>query len=263
MILLCNGDSWTQGDSPAQDINWGASQTLDWYDIIPNFGEPSIEASDRVLYKFYDSEVWPKVLGQKLGVETWNCGKLGISNDRIFRTTINSIEYLESLGKKDIFVVISFTSLIRYEIFQPYQEKKSMYECKWETEIPSQRLGGTWLKEELPVLQKESYNILIQKMVMLIINFQNYLKMKNIPYLFFNAFDDMDEDLKTSELYKYIDLENIYNNNLTSHFKTYIEDNYNADWEINDDYFIQHHPTDKSHILWGNQLYKYMVDNIL
>ena len=114
MILLCNGDSWTQGDSPAQDINWGASQTLDWYDIIPNFGEPSIEASDRVLYKFYDSEVWPKVLGKKLGVETWNCGKLGISIDRIVRSTIRSVEYLESLGKKDLFVVIGLTSLTRF-----------------------------------------------------------------------------------------------------------------------------------------------------
>ena len=138
-----------------------------------------------------------------------------------------------------------------------------MYECKWETEIPSQRLVGTWLKEELPVLQKESYNILIQRMVMLIINFQNYLKMKNIPYLFFNAFDNVEADLKILTLFKYIDLNNFYNNNLISHFKTYIEDNYNTDWAQSDDYFILNHPTDKSHIIWGNQLYKYMVDNIL
>ena len=249
MILLCNGDSWTQGDSPSQTLNWEATKTLDWYDVIPEFGRLNSQEDKSKWYKFYDSSVWPKVLGEKLGWETWNCGKLGISNDRIFRTTINSIEYLESLGKKDIFVVISFTSLIRYESFQPYEGPNSIHECH--------RL------EHKETCSKEVFNVLIQKMVMLIINFQNYLKMKNIPYLFFNAFDDMDEDLKTSGLYKYIDLENIYNNNLTSHFKTYIEDNYNADWEINDDYFIQHHPTDKSHILWGNQLYKYMVDNIL
>ena len=29
MILLTNGDSWTQGDSPAQTINWEATKTLD------------------------------------------------------------------------------------------------------------------------------------------------------------------------------------------------------------------------------------------
>ena len=39
MILLTNGDSWTQGDSPSQTLNWEAEKTLDWYDIIPNFGD--------------------------------------------------------------------------------------------------------------------------------------------------------------------------------------------------------------------------------
>ena len=38
MILLTNGDSWTQGDSPAQTPNWESKKSLDWYDIIPNFG---------------------------------------------------------------------------------------------------------------------------------------------------------------------------------------------------------------------------------
>ena len=38
MILLTNGDSWTQGDSPAQTLNWEAKKTLDWYDIVPFFG---------------------------------------------------------------------------------------------------------------------------------------------------------------------------------------------------------------------------------
>ena len=91
--LYTIGDSWTQGDSPAQDLNWKAKPNLDWYNIVPDFGEPTTPCNDRITYKFYDSEVWPKVLGKKLGVETWNCGKLGVSNDRIFRTTINSIEY--------------------------------------------------------------------------------------------------------------------------------------------------------------------------
>ena len=249
MILLTNGDSWTQGDSSPQIPNWEATKTLDWYDIIPNFGDTTINKKQSILYKFYDSPLWPKVLGEKLGFETWNAGRLGTSNDNIFRTTINSINYLEPLGKKDIFVVIAFTSLIRYEIFQPNEEKKSIYEC--------QRIDH---KKTCP---EKTFDLLIQRMVMLIINFQNYLKMKNIPYLFFNAFDNVEADLKTSTLFKYIDLNNFYNNNLISHFKTHIEDNYNTNWEQNNDYFQNMHPTDKSHIIWGNQLYKYMVDNIL
>ena len=89
MILLCNGDSWTSGDRPAQEVNWEAKPNLDWYNIVPGFGQPTLLCRDKILYKFYDSSVWPKVLGEKLGCETWNCGKLGISNDRLFRTTIN------------------------------------------------------------------------------------------------------------------------------------------------------------------------------
>ncbi len=53
MILLTNGDSWTQGDAPAQDINWEAKPNLDWYNIIPDFGEPSSPTDDRITYKFY------------------------------------------------------------------------------------------------------------------------------------------------------------------------------------------------------------------
>ena len=74
MILLTNGDSWTQGDSPAQTPNWKAKKTLDWYDIVPNFGNlykyvdqdgtPIVTNNTRILYKFYDSPVWPKKLGE-------------------------------------------------------------------------------------------------------------------------------------------------------------------------------------------------------
>ena len=51
MILLCNGDSWTQGDSPAQQFNWNAKPNLDWYNVIPDFGEPSNPCEDKILYK--------------------------------------------------------------------------------------------------------------------------------------------------------------------------------------------------------------------
>ena len=73
------------------------------------------QSDKNILYKFYDSEVWPKILGKKLGIETWNAGRLGTSNDNIVRTTLGSIDYLESIGKTDLFVVIGLTSLMRYE----------------------------------------------------------------------------------------------------------------------------------------------------
>jgi len=247
MILLCNGDSWTQGDSPAQTFNWEAKPNLDWYDIIPNFGEPTCPTDDRITYKFYDSDVWPKVLGNELGWETWNCGRNGASNDRIVRSTIHSVEYLESLGKKDLFVVIGLTALTRFSNFN--------------------NTKGRLIYDEIHLYDDMMKNItnldiLYQQHMVNIINLQNYLKMKNIPYLIFNAFDvDMEKDLKKIKLYDSIDLNNIYNKDFKPHFLNYMEKNFNTDWGNDDEYFRISHPTDKSHIEWGNELHKYIKEN--
>jgi len=253
MILLTNGDSWTQGDSPSQTLNWEAEKTLDWYDIIPNFGDSTNRCDQRILYKFYDSPVWPKVLGEKLEVETWNCGRLGASNGRIFRTTINSIDYLESLGKTDLFVVIGLTSMIRWEKFK-YSKKGNTF--LWTND-------RIWKAEKGDIVEyypERTYNEVVKDNIQTIINMQNYLKMKKIPYLIFNAFDEVDKDFKTSTSLKYIDLNNFYNNNLGAHFKGHIKDNYNLD-KNPDVYFIGSHPTDKSHIIWGEHLYEYVEKN--
>jgi len=250
MILLTNGDSWTQGDSPAQDLNWEATKTLDWYDIISHFGEPADQCDNRIRYKFYDSQVWPKVLGEKLGVETWNCGRLGASNDRIIRTTINSIEYLESLGKTDIFVVIGLTSINRYSNILcrtgEFKNKSYTYEDY------GQQGGNSNLIDPL----------LVKKDLVNLINIQNFLYMKGYDYLIFSAFDSlMEDDFKKLPLYKYINFDNIYNRDLKPHFKNYIEKNFNTDWGNDDEYFTTSHPKDKSHIEWAKQLYKYIKDN--
>ena len=247
MILLCNGDSWTQGDAPAQDINWEAKPNLDWYNIIPDFGDPTQPCDDRITYKFYDSDVWPKVLGKELGVETWNCGRLGVSNDRIFRSTINSVEYLESLGKKDLFVVIGLTSLTRFSNLEK-QNDRLVY-------------NDVHLWHDL-MKNITNLDVVYHKHLVNIINLQNYLKMKNIPYLIFNAFDkEMESDLTKHKLYDNIDLNNIYNKDFKPHFLDYIEKKFNTNWGNDDDYFIKSHPTDKSHIEWANNLHKYIKEN--
>ena len=247
MILLCNGDSWTQGDSPAQKYNWESRPNLDWYNIIPDFGEPTCPTDDKLTYKFYDSDVWPKVLGKKLGLETWNCGRNGASNDRIFRSTINSVEYLESLGKKDLFVVIGLTSLTRFSNLEK-QNDRLVY-------------NDVHLWHDL-MKNITNLDVVYHKHLVNIINLQNYLKMKNIPYLIFNAFDkEMESDLTKHKLYDNIDLNNIYNKDFKPHFLDYIEKKFNTNWGNDDDYFIKSHPTDKSHIEWANNLHKYIKEN--
>ena len=247
MILLCNGDSWTQGDSPAQKYDWESRPNLDWYNIIPDFGEPTCPTDDKLTYKFYDSDVWPKVLGKKLGLETWNCGRNGASNDRIFRSTINSVEYLESLGKKDLFVVIGLTSLTRFSNLEK-QNDRLVYN---DVHLPHD-------------FRKYMTNIdvVYHKHLVNIINLQNYLKMKNIPYLIFNAFDkEMERDLKKIKLYDSIDLNNIYNKDFKPHFRNFIDNKFNTNWGIKGKHYQTIHPTDFSHIEWGNELYKYIKEN--
>tara|TARA_R100000234_G_C4948186_1_gene156100 strand:- start:46 stop:798 length:753 start_codon:yes stop_codon:yes gene_type:complete len=247
MILLCNGDSWTQGDSPAQQINWKAKPNLDWYNIIPDFGELFTPYKDNRLYKFYDSNVWPKVLGKKLGVETWNCGKGGSSNDKIIRTTIHSVEYLESLGKKDLFVVIGLTSLTRFSNIETEDNRLVYNEIHLSHE----------LMKNITNLDVVYYNHLVN-----IINIQNYLKMKNIPYLIFNTFDvNMESDLTKHKLYDNIDLNNIYNKDFKPHFRNFIDNKFNTNWGVDGKYYQTIHPTDFSHIEWGNELYRYIKEN--
>ena len=248
MILLTNGDSWTQGDSPAQDINWEAKPNLDWYDIIPNFGEPTCPCDDRITYKFYDSDVWPKVLGRKLGVETWNCGRLGASNDRIVRSTINSIDYLESLGKTDIFVVIGLTSINRYSNIVVNNSGQYSYD-----EQRQENVG-----EDNNVITP----MLLKKDLVNLINIQNYLSMKGYDYLIFNAFDTlMEDDFKSLPLYQHINFDKIYNNDLKAHFRSYIDNKFNTNWSVKGKHYQTIHPTDFSHIEWGNELHKYIKEN--
>jgi len=247
MILLCNGDSWTQGDSPAQQINWKAKPNLDWYNIIPDFGEPSSPTDNRITYKFYDSDVWPKVLGNKLGWETWNCGRLGASNDRIIRTTINSVEYLESLGKKDLFVVIGLTSLTRFSNLERKNNRLVYNDVHLWHE----------LMKNITNLDVVYYNHLVN-----IIHLQNYFKMKNIPYLIFNTFDvNMESDLTKHKLYDNIDLNNIYNKDFKPHFRNFIDNKFNTNMGVDGKHYQTIHPTDFSHIEWGNELHRYIKEN--
>ena len=256
MVLLTNGDSWTQGDSPSQTLNWKATKSLNWYDIVPNFGNkfdpqsiPVKESDKNILYKFYDSEVWPKVLGRKLGIETWNAGRLGASNDNIVRTTLGSIDYLESIGKTDLFVVIGLTSSMRYETWNRGDNIATWADMKINKD--------EWLEETGKIRRS-----LIHRTCLNIINLQSFLKTRNIPHLIFNCFDRfIDEDVMLDSLFKYIDLDYIYNNDFKPHFKNHIEKKFNSEWGNTDKYFQTQHPTDISHTEWGNHLNEYIRKN--
>lgn len=250
MILLTNGDSWTQGDSPSQTPNWSAKKSLKWYDIIPNFGYPVTSGYDRsILYKFYDSEIWPKVLGRKLGVETWNAGRLGDDNFTIVKRTINSIKYLKSIGKKDIFLVIGWTSKYRVPIIEKVEDTFHY------TQLRPNEEGYDSLS--LPLSEK----VFTSDFFIYTHLLECFCKENNVEYLFFNAFDSCE---KTSgiPIVEELNKDKWMNKDISSsHFKDYILKKFElTDWR-DSDYFLCYHPTDISHIAWGNYLYEYIINN--
>jgi len=254
MILLTNGDSWTQGDSPAQDVNWKAKKSLDWYDIIPHFGSSANPTDSKIQYKFYDSDVWPKVLGKSLNCETWNAGRLGASNDWITHTTINSLEYLRKQGKTNVFVIIGWSSFLRWNkkhFHKKHQEFRHLPE-QASSYVRKRKNNKTF--DLSPVIHNSIEPILL---------LQDFLKARKIPYLFFNAFDNYNyEDIQNHSLNDFIDYDYIYKGSFKYSFRKYIQGFENVEWDQEEnEYFVTAHPKDKSHILWGKELHRYIKEN--
>jgi hypothetical protein len=254
MVLLTVGDSWTQGDSGSQTLNWEAEQNIDWYHIPPHFGLTYLDKEcfdKKILNKFYDSELWPKTLGRNLGLETYNAGRLGTNNRNIVKTTINCLNYLtkeKNYKYTDIFVVIGFTSKYREQLVTYYPDKK-LYAV-------NDFNFGTF---DISMFKNVSFNYFMDEFCLQMYTLQTWLDNLNIKYLFFNAFEDQ-HDVKKSDFYNF-NLKNWYNNSLDAHFRIYIENKYNKKWGKNSDYFGSSHPTDISHEDWGNNLTKYIIEN--
>jgi len=246
-VLLTNGDSWTQGDSPAQTINWESKMDLDWYNIVPHFGRSadfSMPRNKRVMAKFYDSEIWPKVLGRLLDVETWNAGRLGDDNQGILHSTIRSVEWLLSQGKQDIFVIVGWSSPLRVPVFKT--EDKGKY-----------KLAQARPHDENMTLPLDEYEDIFNMdltSTMHYLALQNYLDSRNIDYLFFNAFDNVQRIDKYAgrnlNLSKWVDEKVVY-----SHFDSYIKDKYRLSDNSNPKYYGINHPTDICHTAWAEHLY--------
>lgn len=253
MILLTNGDSWTQGDSPAQTINWEATKTLDWYDVVPNFGDINLESEKetRIRYKFYDSDVWPKILGQELELKTWNAGRLGSDNYSILRRTINTVEWLEKTNQKDLFVIIGWTSMLRVPVFKV-----------------NEQTGDIVLHQSRPlsseILDRYLYNkppVYTDYFALTIYTLQQYLLSKDIKFLFFNAFDSFN-NLGVNTYSKLILKQYWVNHDIhTAHFKDYIVDKFSLKSWKESKYFKTKHPTDEAHRVWGSFLGEYIKNN--
>ena len=251
MILVCNGDSWTQGDNPAQTPDWEAEKTLPWYDIPRNFGSHGL-TSKRILYKFYNSPVWPKVVGENLKLKTFNAGRLGDDNRGITLRTIAVLEDLKNpiynLGTDKFLVVVGWSSMLRQSIFE-FQEEKNKF-------LKSQRRPHQFFREELP----ES-SMWIDDFILNVYTLQSYLESINANILFFNAFDTF--DYKNSRYKDLIKKEYWFNNDPESaHFLDLLQKLFGVKELYQESkYMTTGHPTDISHITWAHYLTDYIKEN--
>lgn len=258
MVIICNGDSWTQGDNPAQRINWDVkdSELSNDYQIMDNFSDPYMKHDSRATHKFYNSPVWPKVLGTSLEIKTYNTGRLGRSNYDIAISTLKAVNTLLEKGIKDIFVVVGWSSLLRKNIF--------CYNSKKDRAMPLQIRPFTEGFEHvytdiLPLEDAFANNIFYT---------QEYLKSKEIDFLFFNAFDTF-TNFKNTQLGNVLDSTKWLDGDITSsHFLNYInkhsiDNNIPIIDTIQDtEYLISNHPTDKSHKLWGSYISQKIVNKV-
>ena len=266
MVLLTNGDSWTRGDYPAQSITSKTTKSLDWYDI-PNLTLTDMrrEHSHKTRYEFYDSDVWPKVLGRKLKMETLNAGFGGSCNRSISERTINLVSDLINKGETDIFCVIGWSSSQRVSIFEVKENPK--IEGGSERICKVQYRPHSWnITKPISKVFYDNTNLYQIEHLHSIINLQNFLKVNNINYLMYNAFDKFELEASTN-LSKLVDLNHWVDGNMVNaHFKEYIiSTNPIKNWGTDktpSEWFISQHPTDKSHTEWGEYLHKYIKTNI-
>jgi len=289
MILLCNGDSWTQGDSPSQTINWDSNESLDWYTIPHNFGNYHIASKAQQL-KFYDSEVWPKVLGRNLKIDTIKAGRLGDDNQGITRRTIYLAEkYTALYDPSKILVVIGWSSPERKDFFYKWHENDA---GEWECLYPGELDHWTSEREELLTFYKlyvknhwypEEF---ITRHCLNNISLHYFLKSLNIKHIFFNSFYENKEQVLDKNKHQLLEspkfstfIEDFRNNSNTDTLKRLEIDNILAQYSrIHNNVFfkdtfltyllsidtkeelVDFHPTEKGHELWAKHLSSYIND---
>jgi len=145
-----------------------------------------------------DTPRWPTYLAKQLNMDYFNHGIGGYGNHGIFRGTVNWL--LENKDRwNEIFIVIQWTACCRWEFFDNKDGTKKQYHS---IDIPFEyesRDDATWKQFHLltdktwkthPYRQPQGYLTVTEEYydrLLLVTWLQNFLKINNIPYLFFDG----------------------------------------------------------------------------
>lgn len=257
MKLVVAGDSWTFG-SEIRDPKLDSSIN-DW-DIQNN--------------EYRSSRIWPRFLGEKLNAtEVINLSYPGSSNDRIIRTTKqwltkNAIKNNDN----DIFLIVGFTSPERKDFYYK-DEQTNNWITIWPLWTPDYRQPILKSFHKLYVNYMWNSEEYTDRYVNQLLDLQNFCKIYNIKFLFFQAFyqhKDLaifnwkDTAFTTAHLTGVKDLWGLID---STRFMNKDKNNFsfhNFIMEKNQlNPLIDQHPSIDSHKLWAEELYRYYKENKL
>lgn len=250
MKLVVNGCSWTYGHGLKPN-----NDTLEW-------DNNNIDHCNYAL-----TNNWAAILANKFNLEYKNLSVPGGSNDRIVRTTLS---YFLQNDYKNTIVVIGWTEPNRRELHimdYPVIDKSVDSNTRWhrilintpDTNVIDNNEWNTNLMRFIPDTV-DSLTRFSRQIILL----SNFLKKRNIPYVFFNAVAAPFDSYETivGELYKEYSIKPVLDCVNWSEFVSYKNNTDNIGWRLcknNYEFLPCYHPTIKGHQLIANMLEEKMM----
>jgi len=208
-------------------------------------------------------KLWPHMLGDKLGIETWNISYLGSSNHGIVRRSIEAIEKaLETYHPSEILYICGWSSPLRKEYF--VENKSYKIHPHWSTMLPGVLHDGKYETFFVNSCDDETFMKRKEEFVKFHVDFlwnkkgyetqfkinditlRGLCAMKGIKGLFFHAFGDDYKNTSTNEEYLDVSFDQFLLNSKLDRKELYAEDN--------------DHPGLLGHKIWADYLYKIVTN---
>lgn len=258
MKLIVAGDSWTFGS-----------------EIRDPLLDSSIKDWDPENDEYRSKRIWSTFLGEKLNAnEVINISYPGSSNDRIIRTTKQWLtkNIVQKEQNDDSLLIVGFTSPERKDFYYK-DETTNNWITIWPLWSPDYRQPILKSFHKLYVNYMWNAEEYTDRYVNQVLDLQNFCKVYNIKFLFFQAFYQHKDlsivkwnDAKFSipthtgikELWNLVDDVRFMNKNKdTFSFHNFIMNNNHVDP------LIDQHPSINSHKLWANEIYRYYKEHNL
>lgn len=267
--LYVNGCSWTAGDELNLDKNLLKYVESNGYRISKDYSNYINEHNHVVghLSDFYNKFNWGSRICELLDINEYvNDAVGGGSNERIFRTTIEFLMNCSEEYKKNLLVIIGWTSSDRREVFikstKTYEKLQGGFEFSKTISHPI-KINRNLMDEynryhRLYYEHMYSYFDSIMKYSQHVYSMSNILENLKVKYVFFNSIEsctNIDWSGESKYLNTFFNWKANNSNIITS---THMQD-----FVIKNGYEIgpQYHPLSDGHNAWGDFVHEHIIRN--